>query len=71
MKFTLGDEFIFSTLKFVVDVLSNLGLVLDLPIISAPHYQYWIFIHHHGDSRLSGCHDIDSNSDSTLSSTQT
>jgi hypothetical protein len=45
IKFALGDEFIFGTLRFIADmVISNLvtyndGLVLDLFVMPAPYDQ--------------------------------
>jgi hypothetical protein len=40
MKFTLGDDFIFGTLRFIVDVFSNLGLARsDLLAMSVPYDQ--------------------------------
>jgi hypothetical protein len=30
MKFALGDQFIFDALRFIVDMLENLGLIIDI-----------------------------------------
>lgn len=34
-----SEEVIFSTLRFIADSLENLGLVLDLSAVLAPHNQ--------------------------------
>jgi hypothetical protein len=38
-RFTSGEEFVFDTLRFIVNMLNNLGLILDLPAMTMPYDQ--------------------------------